>query len=199
MFSFRRPTEAAIRHDLERARRLPPSCGFTLNTQSGNEPGVSALLIPTGYKRDHTRTEIGRGLRAFEAAKLALRQWQQFDLGWVRIANPSAAIERDQVVAVEARTFALWSVNFSRILYVIDEDDRFGFGYGTTAMHVERGEERFLLEFYPVSGAVEYDLLAVSEPAHWLARLAYPFTRSRQKKFALDSHRLMRQIAGGSG
>jgi uncharacterized protein (UPF0548 family) len=79
---------------------------------------------------------------------------------------------------------------------VIDEADRFGFGYGTTAMHVERGEERFLVEYYPVSGEVFYDLLAISEPAHWLARLAYPFTRSRQRKFARESHLRMGAITG---
>jgi uncharacterized protein (UPF0548 family) len=189
MFSLHKPTDTLIRETLVLGRNLPISYGLALNT----EDGAGTSIVPSGFVLDHTRSEIGRGREAFEAAKEALRQWRHFDLGWVRVANPEARIEVEEVVAVEAHALGLWSVNVSRILYVIDEADRFGFGYGTTAMHVERGEERFLLEYYPVSGVVFYDLLAISEPAHWMARLAYLFTRSRQRKFARESHLRMRQ------
>jgi uncharacterized protein (UPF0548 family) len=194
MFSLRKPAQSSIRRKLEIARNLPGSYGIALNTQCGPDE----LHLPRGYDRDHTRTEIGRGPEAFDAARAAFRQWRQFDLGWVRVANPEARIEPEEIVAVEAHSLGLWSVNFSRILYVIDERDRFGFGYGTTPLHIERGEERFLLEYYPISGAVYYDLLAVSQPADWLAKLAYLYTRSRQQKFAHDSHRRMRQAASDS-
>ena len=178
-------------HDrLQAARSLPGSYGIALNTQCGPDE----LHVPKGFDRDHTRGEIGHGFADFETARSAFREWRHFDLGWVRVANPEARIEPEEIVAVEAYTLGLWSLNFSRILYVIDEPDRFGYGYGTTALHVERGEERFLLEYYPTSGAVYYDLLAVSQPAHWMARLAYPYTRSRQRKFARDSFRRMRQV-----
>ena len=197
MFSPFRPSQSNILRKLETARDLPGSYGIALNTQCGPDE----LHVPRGFVRDHTRSEIGRGAAAFEAARGAMLRWELFDLDWVRVANFEAKIEPDEMVAVEAHTLGLWSINISRILYVIDEPDRFGFGYGTTAMHVERGEERFLVEFYPVSGAVEYDLLAVSQPAHWLAWLAYPYTRYRQRKFARDSHRRMRELlaAAGSG
>jgi uncharacterized protein (UPF0548 family) len=191
MFSLLRPKPSSIRHLLEQARNLPVNYGIVLNTQRG----LQELPFPKGYDRDHTRTTIGHGAAAFDAAREAFRRWQQFDLGWVCVANPEAKIEQDEIVAVEAHALGLWSVNFSRILYVIDEPDRFGFGYGATPLHVERGEERFLLEFYPVSGEVCYDLLAFSQPANWLAQLGYPYTRSRQHKFAQDSHHRMRQIA----
>jgi uncharacterized protein (UPF0548 family) len=194
MFSLLRPKQSALRRRLEIARNLPGSYGIPRDTQCGPDE----LHVPEGNVRDHMRTEIGHGAQAFAAACLAFRQWRQFDLGWVRVANPEVAIKPEEIVAVEAHTLGLWSLNFSRILYVIDEPDRFGFGYGTTASHVERGEERFLLEFYPVSGAVSYDLLAVSQPANWLACLAYPYTRSRQKRFARESHRQMLRIASGS-
>ena len=194
MFSPFRPSQSSILQSLETARDLPGSYGFALNTQGGPDN----VYVPRGFKRDHTRSEIGRGLAAFEAAKAAMLRWDLFDLDWVRVVNPDTAIEPETMVAVEAHTLGLWSVNISRILYVIDEPDRFGFGYGTTAMHVERGEERFLVEFYPVSGVVEYDLLAVSQPAHWLAWLAYPYTRFQQRKFARESHRRMRELLAGA-
>jgi uncharacterized protein (UPF0548 family) len=93
-----------------------------------------------------------------------MQQWQHFDLGWVRVANPETPIAPGEVVAVEVHALGLWSVNLSRILYVIDEPNRFGFAYGTTPLHAERGEERFLLKYDPDSGNLSYDLLAISQP-----------------------------------
>jgi uncharacterized protein (UPF0548 family) len=189
MFSLHRPPEAEIQEQLRRTRGLRISYGIDLRTEGGREQ----VLCPRGFARDYHRSRIGHGEADFTAAKAAFRQWLQFDLGWVRVANTHSPIRQGEAVAVEAHTLGLWSVNISLILYVIDEPDRFGFGYGTTPMHVERGEERFLIEYYPVSGEVYYDLLAVSQPAHWLARVGYPFTRLQQKRFARDSHRRMRR------
>jgi uncharacterized protein (UPF0548 family) len=194
MFSLFRPSPSSIRRRLETAKTLPISYGNALNTQAGPE----SLLVPDGYQRDYTRTQIGHGRQEFNAACTALREWKHFDLGWVRVANPEAAVEPGVIVAVEVHALGLWSVNLSRILYVIDEPNRFGFGYGTTPLHVERGEERFLLEHDPASGVVFYDLLAISQPAHWLAKLGYPYTRSQQRRFARDSHQRMRELAGSA-
>jgi uncharacterized protein (UPF0548 family) len=188
MFSLRRPTDSSIRSNLKAAAATPGSYGVAFDTRYGPE----GLQVPHRYVRGHMRTQIGHGREAFEVACAAFRQWRQFDLGWVRVANPEVPIEPEEIVAVEAHTFGLWSVNYSRILYVIDEQDRFGFGYGTTPMHVERGEERFLIEHYPVSGEVYYDLLAVSQPAHWLVKLAALFARSKQRRFARESHQRMK-------
>ena len=190
MFSLPRPSASSIRRMLERAAKLPLSYNIPLNTQIG--PG---LRVPDNYVLDHTRTLIGHGPDAFVKAKAAMQSWQHFDLGWVQVANPDVAIAQNEIVAVEAHALGLWSVNLSRILYTIDESHRFGYGYGTTPLHVERGEERFLIEHDPATGTVHYDLLAISQPAHLLARLAYPYTRSRQRKFALQSHQHMRQAA----
>lgn len=194
MFSLLKPTAATIQDQSRAARDLPFSYGVALNTEFGPEE----VFVPKGFVLDETRGEIGHGIEAFHAAREAFRAWQHFDLGWVRVSNPDAEIARDAIVAVEAHTLGLWSLNLSRILYVIDEPNRFGYGYGTTALHVECGEERFLLEFYPQSGAVYYDLLAISRPAHWMARLAYPITRRSQRRFAHESQRRMRQAVASS-
>jgi uncharacterized protein (UPF0548 family) len=190
VFSLHKPSESLIHHQLDSARDLPLTYGMPFVT----EHGPAEARPPRGYARDHTRSEIGHGEAAFEAAKSALRSWSHFDLGWVRVANPEARLDPDQLVAVEAHTLGLWSVNISRIVYVIDESTRFGFAYGTTPLHVESGEERFLVEFYPVSGTVSYELLAISRPVHWLARLGYPYTRSQQHRFARDSHARMAHL-----
>jgi len=88
-------------------------------------------------------------------------------------------------------------MNACRIVYAIDEQgplDRFGFAYGTLPDHGESGEERFTVEFNPNDQSVWYDLYAFSRP-NPLARLAYPFTRALQKRFAADSKTAMWKAA----
>ncbi len=114
-----------------------------------------------------------------------------FDLGWVRVANPNASIAPEQIVAVEAHSLGLWTLNLSRITETVDTPTRFGFLYATTEMHVEQGEERFLLELDAATGKVCYDLEAVSRARDPLARLGFPVTRAFQHRFARDSHRRM--------
>ena len=63
-------------------------------------------------------------------------------------------------------------MNACRVVYVVDEPGRFGLAYGTLPGHVERGEERFLVERDSTDGSVWYDLLAFSRPNSLVARLA---------------------------
>ena len=114
-----------------------------------------------------------------------------FNLGWVRVANPEAIIAVGQLVAVEVHALGIWSLNLSRVTQAVDSPTRFGFIYATTEMHVEQGEERFLLEFDLASGDLFYQLEAVSRPRNSLAWLGFPVTRSFQHRFARDSHRRM--------
>jgi len=116
-----------------------------------------------------------------------------FDLGWVHVANPQALITPGQIVAVEAHTIGLWTLNLSRVTAAANTANRFGFLYATTAMHVEQGEERFLPEFETGTGDVWCDLEAVSRPKPTLARLGFPVTRAFQHRFARDSHRRMQR------
>lgn len=149
--------------------------------------------LPRGLAHDIFRSELGRGIAAFAAARAAFRRWHEFDLGWVSVLNPDTPIETGALVGVEARTAGLWSVNVSRITETVDTPTAFGFLYTTTALHMEAGQERFVLEFDPTTEAVSYLLEAVSRPRHWLARLGYPFTRAMQHRFARDSHARMRR------
>jgi len=83
--------------------------------------------------------------------------------------------------------FGFYSLNASRVVYVIDEDGpirRFGVAHGTLAEHAESGEERFSVEWHRNDESVWYDILAFSRPRSMLARFGRPFSRSLQKKFA---------------
>ncbi|MGB0389860.1 MAG: DUF1990 family protein, partial [Ardenticatenaceae bacterium] len=103
--------------------------------------------------------------------------------------------EKGAVVAVLARSWGLWWLNASRIVYLIDEPSpvrKVGFAYGTLPDHAERGEERFTIEWHP-DNSVWYDLLAFSRPNHWLVWLGYPIARQVQKRFAIGSLAAMKR------
>jgi uncharacterized protein (UPF0548 family) len=96
-------------------------------------------------------------------------------------------------VAVVVRHLGFWSVNISRLIYVIAEPSRYGFAYGTLACHAEEGEERFLVAHDPNTDEVWYDLFAFSRPKHALARIGYPISRYLQKRFARESLAAMKR------
>lgn len=175
---------------MTKGRSLPPACPSLLSLDTG----LTRTRLPLGFAHDRSTSVIGCGPVAFESARRAFQQWAQFDLGWVRIANPLTTIARGRLVAIEAHTAGLWSVNISRIMETVDSSTRFGFLYATTRMHVEEGEERFVVELDTASGQVSYRIEAVSRPRHWLARVGWPFARAMQKRFARDSHTQMRNL-----
>lgn len=182
MFRLTKPNEQEIERLLETARDAPVSSPNLL-TLAGGPVGTP----PRGFVHDLSRTEIGRGEHAFAIAREAFQKWEQFNLGWVRIANPYPRIIPGTLVAVEAHTAGLWSINFSRVLEVVDSPTRFGFLYATTALHIEEGQERFVLEIDRESKAVFYLIEAISRPRHVLARIGYPISRAMQHRFQRDS------------
>ena len=196
MFRLIRTSEDGKRELQATASNAPVSSPDLLSLADG----LLGPKLPTGFAHDRSRSHLGQGQQVFEAARDAFLRWRQFDLGWVQVLNPGAEIAAGQLVGVEVHTACLWSVIFNRIIETIDSPSRFGFMYATTALHVEQGQERFIIEFDPRTGAVSYLIEAVSRPRHPLARLAYPFSRAMQHRFASDSHaRLRRAILADCG
>ncbi len=161
-------------------------------------PDVGAIrdTPPSGWTVDHHRARLGSGRDTLDRARRALRGWRQFDLGWVELDPVDAPIEPGQAIAVVARGMSLWWSNAARIVYVIDEPDRFEFGYGTLPHHIARGEERFRIERDPVDDSVWYDVLAFSRPHTLAARIGYPFVRRYQHRFAEHSMEAMGRAVG---
>ena len=153
---------------------------------------ITRNSVVSGYTMDHNRVQLGSGARCFDAAASAIRQWKMFDLGWVRLFFNTTRIEKGATVAVVVQHLGVWSMNACRIVYVIEEQQRYGFAYGTLAEHAERGEERFMVEWNRHDDTVWYDLLALSKPGP-MARLGYPYTRRLQKRFAHDSKKAMQR------
>ncbi|HVS82046.1 MAG TPA: DUF1990 domain-containing protein [Pyrinomonadaceae bacterium] len=180
MFLPRRPSQQTIKEFVARSRDLPLSY---------NQIGI-ANESPHGFKVDEASGVVAHGRQDFERAKLALAQWRHFDLGWVELFPPGAAIEPGSVVAILVRHLGFWSLNGCRVVYTLGDrwtGPSFGFAYGTLANHAEMGEEIFEVSLAPDSEEVVYRIRAVSRPRASLARIGYPFTRMLQARFRRDS------------
>ncbi len=161
------------------------------------EIGATQSQCPSGYIIDHNRKRLGQGIDLFKTAVEALKNWKQFDLGWVSAVPKGTPIEVGAVEAIMTKHFGFWSLNACRIVYLINDEGpvkRFGFAYGTLTGHVESGEERFTIEWHPSTNEVWYDILAFSKPQNILVKLGFPLARMLQKRFARDSMSAMSRL-----
>ncbi len=193
MISLRLPSPAAITRrcaDLEAAPFSYPEVGATRTSP------------PPGYNVDRYAVPIGRGVDAFDRGRAAIRDWVPFELPWIRV-YPQGALREGVLVVVVVKVLGVWWTNVSRVIYVIDEERRFGFAYGTLSAHAETGEELFLVERTPATNdersrgtvdgdSVEFRIVAFSKPRHFLARLGYPLSRRTQRRFGAGSLEAMR-------
>ena len=111
-----------------------------------------------------------------------------YETGWTRLCWPDAPISEGTVVGVVGRHLGFRSLNACRIAYVYEDEEpslqRYGFAVGTLPGHVERGEERFTVEWQEADDAVYYEVFAFSRPAHPLVRL-----RNRSRAASRDDSR----------
>ncbi|HEV7746029.1 MAG TPA: DUF1990 domain-containing protein [Pyrinomonadaceae bacterium] len=181
MFLLRKPSSETVRKFILSQLDLP----FTYSAVGATRSETA----PAGFTVDHNRRQLGFGENTFKLGVSALRDWKQFELGWVTIVPPLTPLEVGKVVAVRAHTFGFWSLSAARIVYLIEESarvKRFGFAYGTLTNHVECGEERFMIEWLE-DDSVWYDIYAFSHPQHPLVRLGSPLARLLQKRFIRNS------------
>jgi uncharacterized protein (UPF0548 family) len=183
MFKLTEPTDEEVTKFISSQRNLQ----FTYP-----EVGATNATPPNSYRIDHNRIHLGHGEATYKRAVEALKNWRQFELGWVTIVPRGVAVEDGATVAVKARAFGTWSLSAARVVYVINESRRWGFAYGTLPDHVECGEERFLIEWL-ADDSVWYDIFAFSKPRHPLVRLSAPLARLLQKRFARESLIMMKK------
>jgi uncharacterized protein (UPF0548 family) len=186
MFFLRRPSDSTIRAYLAERADGPFSYANVGCTRGESRP-------ERGWNIDRERVLLGHGEAVFRGARAAIVAWQMFPRQVAELCWPGAPICAGSAVGVLycAAPIRLWLLFAAKIVYVIEgsvetsggQVERFGFAYGTLADHPERGEERFLVEWNKSDDSVWYDLLAVSQPAHWLTRLGYPYARYEQARF----------------
>ena len=201
MFLLRKPSQKIVAQFIASQRSLP----FSYAAVGATQDTATAEQLP-GYNVDHNRIKLGEGAETYRRAVAALKSWQQFELGWVTIVPPGEPLAVGTTVALRFQVFGLWWLSAARIVNVFDESNerglaenidggqaltaRFGFAYGTLPDHVERGEERFSVE-WRADDSVWYDIHAFSRPKHPLVRLGYPVARALQKRFVKQSLAVM--------
>jgi len=107
MFFLTEPSPQTIAEFIESQKALP----FTYQ-------GVGATNgspIPHGYIVDHNRVQLGQGAAVYQCACAALREWKQFDLGWVDIVPRGVPVEVGATVTVKARALGTWSLSAATI------------------------------------------------------------------------------------
>jgi len=114
----------------------------------------------------------------FRRAADALRNWRVHEgAGLVVLAAGPPSV--GAVVAMAAPLPVGWVDVVCRVVEVFDEQDRFGFAYGTLSVHPEQGEESFTV-LRAGDGSVSFEIVAVSRPRHVLAQAAPPVARRLQ-------------------
>jgi uncharacterized protein (UPF0548 family) len=142
--------------------------------------------LPAGYDHLQRSEVVGSGRGDFDRASAAVFRWAaQREVG-LRIQASGPASTPGTVVLMTAGLRRLGLDIPCRVVWVVDEPDRRGFGYGTLPGHPESGEESFVVSLRP-DGQVVYELRAFSRLATRLSRLGGPVSH-RVQSLALDRY-----------
>lgn len=146
------------------------------------EVGATAAdQLPPGYAHLSVSAQIGTGRERFEQAADSVMHWGMQHGAGLRVKASSDKVAVSTVVVV--RMMGVLQAP-CRVVYVIDEPDVRGFGYGTLPGHPATGEERFAVRFDPSTSAVYAEVSSFSQPATWWSRLGGPFVVVAQRVIA---------------
>jgi uncharacterized protein (UPF0548 family) len=170
MFVFGRPEGV----DLERVRSEQVPLEVTYG-----EVGATRGALPDGYRHDRHVVELGAGEDVYQRAIEGLRGWEAHRRAGLMLVPVRPAVRQGETVVLAVSLPGISAIAACRIVYVVDETDRYGFAYGTLPAHPERGEESFLVQ-RDAGGTIRFIVTAFSRPRHPLARLGSPIARQIQ-------------------
>ena len=136
--------------------------------------------LPGGYHHLRHSAHLGRGQGVFERGAEALRRWQTHSGAGLHVVPADAPLEAGRDVLVCLRVVGVHLVAACRIVYVVDEPDRFGFAYGTLPAHPEQGEEAFVVE--KTGDTARFRISAFSRHRQRLLSPVDPITRRVQSR-----------------
>lgn len=171
-FWLRPPRAGQLRSILAAARDQTPSY---------QEVGATRGPLPPGYHTVEQAVVLGAGSDVFARAADGIRAWAPQRHAGIGLLPDMPAIAEGETVLLSFRSFPFFVTSTCRIVYVVDEANRFGYGYGTLPHHPEQGEEAFLVE-QDAGGTVTFSIRAFSRPAHLLTRLGGPVGRIVQAR-----------------
>jgi len=139
--------------------------------------GATAGELPDGYHHVRKSAVIGNGRPRFDDAAAKVMRWGMLRGAGVRVEASSevAAVGSEVLVGLGPLRAPC------RVVYIIDEQNRRGFAYGTLPGHPESGEEVFAVRYDPSTGDVHAEVVAFSRHATWWSRLGSPVTALAQR------------------
>lgn len=160
-------------------------------------PEVSATKdspLPEGYRLDQYERELSSDASTFERGVEALRGWRAHVGAGVEIVPEEARVTIGETVLLVVKAAGLWAVAPCRVVYIVDEPNRFGFAYGTLPGHPEQGEAAMILERNEAKDVV-FRVVSFSRTVDPLARLGSPLTRRVQRRV---TNRYLQALAAAS-
>jgi uncharacterized protein (UPF0548 family) len=178
--------------EIDRAAVRAATLAFTSPT------GLLALSeadsAPGGWFNDAAEAVIGEGPHDYAAARQAIIDLVPFRQPWLETFAPNG-VTLDAAIGIQVQFGPLWSVNWSRVIEVVDTSTNYSFVYSTTTDHGEVGEERFAVSM-AADGVVSYRVSALSRPGRSYTVISMPYVRHLQAKFRSGSIAAMRAAVG---
>jgi uncharacterized protein (UPF0548 family) len=150
--------------------------------------------LPPGYRYVHHRTYLGR--EVFARAGEAVLTFRMHRATGARITADADRAAPGVRVRVGVGPGPLSAP--CEVVWVVDDDRRAGFGYGTLPGHPARGEEAFVVE-QDDEARVWFSVTAFSVPARWPMRLAGPLARIAQREYARLCGRALKRLCRTPG
>lgn len=155
---------------------------------------------PAGFRPMVRAVRIGHGGTFFRrAADEAMRFGIQRRAGLTITRGPGLADGDEPVRLGDTAVLRLGPGPFAvripvRIVYVVDEPRRRGFGYGTLRGHLECGEAAFVLD-WRADDSVWLEIVTFSRPGYPVLWLGYPLLRLLQEVYTRRYERALLPLA----
>jgi uncharacterized protein (UPF0548 family) len=156
------------------------------------DAGATRTGLPAAYRHSHHVARLGAGEATFTQAIDGLRRWRPHIGAGIDVHPPNRCVEPGATVVLIARLGPVHAVVASRIVYVLEDTDRFGFAYGTLPHHLLEGEEAFVVE-RDSAGTVRFTISAFFRPASEPLRLVAPAVHALDQRLIRRYLRAMKQ------
>jgi uncharacterized protein (UPF0548 family) len=142
--------------------------------------GTRTDSMPAGYRHVRRHAIIGQGAAVFAAVRAGMLGFEIHRGAGLRVrasGPPAVGVTFDTGIGFgPVRIWAPCRV----VWYSDDDDDEFGYGFGTLPGHPARGEEAFALTRH--RDDVHFTVRAFSRPATWYMRLGGPIATLMQDR-----------------
>lgn len=156
--------------------------------------GTAHGRSPAGYRSLTRRTRLGSGDAVFRTAASAVAEWRMHREMGVGVETEAPRATPGAAVTVALGMGRLRLRAPCRVVWVVAQERRAGWAYGTLPGHPVRGEEAFLVT-RDAAGAVWLTVTAFSRPAVWWTRVAGPLLPVLQRAYARRCGTVLRRIA----